>query len=217
MKKVFLGMITIIIGLGILSTFYINKKPTMPMPEYPLELSIVDAAFEEWNPWGANYIINVLEPVKHIELSIKHFDYVIYNTEEDRWPLMSITSGQLDGEYLLNMGFMPSTTDYSISMEDSEGAIVFATKLFGNFESVHSIYDKFISDYKKGRNIISEEQLFPADSTERQSERISMWERTINGIDCKIRFEQRFLDNPETSIRDIWISTDFDTFYSQRN
>ena len=211
MKKALIGIVVLafIIGSGIL---YLNSRPKLPMPEYPLEAEFVEAAFENWNPWNVEYTIEEEETEGNWNF------YVIYVPEEGRvrTPMLAfIQSAEKDGEYNLNISFARFASEYPLSMEEGKSTLAFVTNLFGGFKNSDALYNKFISDKNKGENIESEEQDLPSGNTH-MSEGNYVWECSIDGIDCVIAFEQPNLDNPQQYIRSIIISTDLETFYGKR-
>ena len=215
MKKVLIGVVALafIIGSGIL---YLKQQAKLPMPKYPLEADDIAAALEKWNPWDTEYVIEEDEFARLREEDQQRAQFNINNADDDEeWLLAALLSGQKDGEYSLNMLLLPFHSRYPLPVEDCKNFLAFSSELFGNFKNTNSLYNKFISDYKKARNIIyTQEQRLPTGS-ERTSEKTYIWETKVDGIDCRILIEQPLIDSPEAYILSIWISTDRETFFGK--
>ena len=210
MRKVLIGILVLIVSFSI---FCLIKKSSLSMPTYPLDVKTIETALEKRNPWNTEYIIVDIDAGFSTESNPHSILYSINNAkDEDEWMLTSILTVAREGEYSFNMTLLPFHSRYPLPLEDSKNLFAFVSDLFGNFKNSNSLYNNFIADYNSGNNIESREQKLPTGS-ERTAEKVSLWECSIDGIDCRIRIEQPLLDSPDAYIVDIWLSTNMEMFF----
>ena len=85
--------------------------------------------------------------------------------------------------------------DSDITEEECKQAIVFATHLFGHFESETQVYNAFVKSFN------------PEDGL--------TWETEIDGIYCRIKFNE--VNNTLKYTLNVRFATDIDTFTTEEN
>jgi len=217
MKKILIT-VSVLVMLG-LSIFHINlnKSPKLPMPAYPLDAVTIETALEKWNPWNTEYIVKDNGEPTVLGRNMYRSTYTVGNAnDKDHYLLTGILSGEKEGEYTLNITPALPPARYFLPMEDCKNLLSFSSDLFGNFKNADSLYNKFISDYNRGKNIEIHNQE-PPEGAIRISEKVSTWECSVDGVDCRIGIAQPLLDDPKAYIFSIWISTDMEGFYGKKD
>lgn len=209
MKKILTAIIVLSIGIGI-GILLLGKKQTLPVPEYPLNADSINIALQEW---GLSCTQQEDDWVREARPEQSLFGF--YSTENEKF-VVSVSSGEKDGERILFVTFPPFNTDNTISATECKKAIVFATSLFGGFESKHQVYNNFISEYD---TVNTERVKYEAASrgVTPMREGGSRWESNIGGIFCRIDLVQPILSEPQEYLSVISFSTNWDTFYPEKN
>ena len=191
------------------SILYGCIKESLPVPEYPLDAHAIEEALEEW---GLSCIVQ--EDNLAREMSTELSQYGLYSTENSEFVIVGISSSQKDGERALYLSFTRSYSPGAIPMEECENAIIFATRLFGGFESTHQVYERFIREYDKVNTEKLEYEVSVRSSIP-MSEGESHWKSNIDGTICQIRLERPTLSEPQEYLSSIALISDWDTFYPE--
>lgn len=204
MKK-WLAVIVSLICAGILVAC---QKQVLPIPEYPLTAAAVTEAMQELN---FSYDLEEDDTVHQLRPTQSLFN--LFNDNGDQF-VAGISCGQKDGERILYISFPRFYSANPVERDDCKDAILFATRLFGGFDSPEKVYDTFIREYDTKNTVRNQYEI----STERKSptpirEGGSCWETTINDITCRITFEQPKLDEPKEYLSMITFVTDWETFH----
>lgn len=198
MKKYLCSLFFFIISLSVV---YGCEKQVLPMPVYPLDAATVTEALKEaelsWmiteeEPWPEGQIVYTLH-------------------DEDDKLVAFILSGILNERRLLDVSFMPYSDNPTITQfmpeEEWEKAIIFATLLYGGFESKHQVYDCFTNDHGE-KNTVT----VPREKIVGNGE-VSTWQSEINGIYCLVRIECPYVSMPQRYLNTIrFDNTDGDAF-----
>ena len=206
MRKILTGILVLAITLII---FFVFKKQTLAVPEYPLDADTIGEALQEW---GLSYTIQE-DDLRELGTQQEQSLFSLYSIENGKF-VAGISSGYKNGERILFISFPAFNYTNAISSKECEDTIVFATNLFGGFKSSHQVYDNFVQDYdtvntKKVQYEISDKSLYPMREAE------SHWESNIGGTTCRITLEQPTLSEPQEYLRVIIFASDWDTFFSE--
>lgn len=182
------------------------KTEILPVPEYPLE---ADTIFEALQEWGV--LCRVEEDVWVRETRPGQLFYSLYSVENGEL-IGSVSSGEKDGERVLFISFPPYLSTNALPLQECDGAVIFATRLFGGFKSAHQVYDSFVQEYdtvntERVQFAVSVRSSMPA----REGE--SKWETSIEGTACRINLEQPKLSEPQEYVLEIVLASDWDTFF----
>lgn len=196
-------MLVLIIALGL---FFGCEKQTLTMPEYPLNSTTIDKALKgaglSWTIIGSEHSPFVGQTLE---------GQTVYTLNKNGKIVATISSSIKDGERFLHIGFSSyHNNEYSLPEEEWEKAIVFATLLYGGFDSTHQVYNQFTKEYGK-KNTVKEPRERIMGGTLGHEE-MSKWETEINGINCKVILNKPYRSMPQEYLGLIRITSDVDTF-----
>lgn len=204
MKRFLNVILVFILGSSIL---YGCAKESLPVPEYPLDADAIEEALEEWD-----VSLTIQEDAHVREIRPGQSMYGLSSAENSNFMVAGVSSGEKDGERALFISFPTFYSPNSIPAEACENIIVFATRLFGGFESTHQVYNRFIREYDKVNTEKIEYEVSVRSSIP-MSEGASHWESNVNGTICQIRLVQPTLSEQQEYLSSIALISDWDTFY----
>ncbi|NLT58344.1 MAG: hypothetical protein GXX99_05205 [Clostridiales bacterium] len=185
------------------------QKETLPVPDYPLDLATVEQALAEW---GVDCTVKA-DPVTTANgMALSAFRVF---SAEDETHLCTVNSGLRNGERVLTISFPAFSAPNALTPEQSQGALAFAARLFGGFAHADQVHEHFVKEYNNthtGRvksNVYRSDNRFTLGTTAR-------WGRLIDGIACQIILVQPSVEDPQESIKELLLSSDWDTFYPER-
>ena len=202
MKKIVLVMLLISLFF---CTSCKNERQFLPSMDFPLS---EDVLLEAMQNMSLLYVIQ-----EDIEAMQGQSRFSLYSVENGEL-IAGIVSGSKNGERFLSFTFMPFYSGNAISLEESEDMISFATVLFGGFETVDEVYEKFVLDYSV-KNTQSEQYEISAEDFPPQGEGASRWEDSIGDITCRIVLEQPLLSESQEFLRIVIFTSDWNTFFSE--
>lgn len=182
MKKYLYSLFSFII---ILSIVIGCEKQDLPMPDYPLDISIVAVALEEAE---LSWTIVKEEPLAEGRILFTLHD-------KDDKLVAFVLSGIHNERRLLDVSLMPysdnSTITRSLPEEEWERVIVFSTLLYGGFENLNQVYECFTNDYDT-KNTVT----VPSKKVVSNGE-VLTWKSEINGIYCLVKTERPYVGMPQ--------------------
>lgn len=201
MKKKLICIVSICIFLAAL--YMLQKKP-LPIPEYPLSAATLSQSLPKLD------VSCTVQDDEQVREMFQNRSLLSLNSTENGNFVAGISSGQKNGKRILFISFAQFYSDNTVSFEECERAITFATCLYGEFKNEHQVYDRFIHAYDKVNTVRNQ---YEVSGPTPMREGDSFWKSDINGITCQISFEQPKLDEPQEYLSVIIFTDDWDTFY----
>lgn len=163
------------------------------MYEYPLEADMIAAALEE---------VELSWTIVEEELLME--GRIVYTLHDEVGSLVAFILTSIHNERrLLDASFMPysdnPTITRALSEEEWEKAILFATLLYGGFDSKYKVYNSFTNDFDtKNTDTVSPVRTEGKDRRiVMNNMKISTWKDEINGINCTVKIEQPNINLPQ--------------------
>lgn len=155
-------------------------KRFLPVPEYPLTASDVEAVLEEVElPW---------EISKEESWQEQHTVYTLQD-EEGRM-IAIISSAGNETERYLNLSFFPSRYDAygimrSLTKEEWEPVMKLGTLLYGGFQNVNQLCKEYAE--QNTEDIRVKEQREESEGVTNTYEEVTIWEHEFREIVCTIK------------------------------
>ncbi len=197
-----LAKIIIILMLVILGFVGISKLYAPDKRAYPMKTDEVLSNIEDLNP-----AYSVRE-----EVALNEDQTVFIITDDNENEVLSISSAEIDGEQLLNVGFMPFHSENPVKFEDCEEILMFVSKLSGLFRSDRILYDTFINECGV-KNTEFEEYEVNVRSPLPQRKQDIIWKSKVDGVYCSIKLSEPANDDT-WFLSTVTISTDKSFVYT---
>ncbi len=171
-------------------------------PAYPIKLDEVVLNTEALDP-----LYSV-----HEEEALNDKQTVFIVTDDNENEVFGISSAEVDGKQLLNVGFMPFHSENAVKLEDCEQVMMFVSKLSGLFKADESLYDAFIKECGV-KNTEFKEYEINVRSKLPERKRDITWEGNLDGIYCAVRLSEP-VDSDTWFLSSVTVTTDKSFVYT---
>ncbi len=174
LAKIIIILILVILGFVGISKIYAPDKRS-----YPIKADEVLSDIEELSP-----VYSVREDV-----ALNEEQTVFIITDDNENEVLSISSAEIDGDKLLNVGFMPFHSENPVKLEDCEEILMFVSKLSGLFKSDGILYDTFINECGVKNTEFVEHEV-NVRSPLPQTKQDIIWKSKVDGVYCSIKLSE---------------------------
>ncbi|MBQ2752886.1 MAG: hypothetical protein IJF29_02070 [Firmicutes bacterium] len=172
--KIIIVLTMVVFGFVCISKLYATDKQS-----YPIKIDEVLSNKEDLNP-----AYSVREDV-----ALNGNQTVFIITDDNENEVLSISSAEINGNQLLNVGFMPFHSENPVKLEDCEEILMFVSKLSGLFKSDRSLYDTFINECGVKNTEFAEYEINNRSPLPQRKQDI-IWKGKVDGIYCSIKLSE---------------------------